>query len=261
MSLGNEPELLSVRLFFATRPELHPIVLADALRQHVGQVDNPESGLVFFFPDSLAEFAGGERVPTSVMLTEPAPLSSREGLEPALQQSWHWPAAETTLATCRYEVIVTDFMTRALPEGQRVALFNKVLDALVPVLQPQALYFHNSQKLVEPAAFLARGREVLSGLLNVRFYNIADGAAQEMLMDTLGLHALGLPDFQLRFTDPDPGQVAGLLTNYAYYVFENGPVIEDGNTIQGLLPDTKLRCQYDESGVAPARTVIRLEAE
>ncbi len=259
--LENEPELLSARLFFASPPTLSPGGLAAALRQQLGQVDNPDSGLVFFFPGYLAEFADAKQVPASVLLTEPAPLKNREGLAPALQQSWHWPEAETTLATCQYELIVTDFMTRTLSEAQRVELFNKVLDALVPVLQPQALYFQSSQKLMAPQDFLARGAEALSGLLNVRFYNIADSDAQQMLMDTLGLHALGLPDFQLRFADLDPGQVAARLTGYAYYIFENGPVIEDGHTIQGLTPDAQWHCYYEDSAVAPERTVIQLETE
>lgn len=259
--LENEPELLSARLFFDSRPQLNAAALTEALRQHVGQVDNPDGGLVFFFPEYVAGFADGEQMPVSCMLTEPAPLNGREGLAPALQQSWHWPEAESTLATCQFEIIVTDFLTRTLPAAQRVELFNKVLNALLEQLQPQALYFQSSQKLVAPAAYLARGPEELDGLLNVRFYNIANSDAQEMLMDTLGLHALGLPDFQLRFTDPDPGQVAARLTGYAYYLFENGPVIEDGHTIQGLTTDAQWHCYYADSAVAPERTVIQLEAE
>ncbi|SET33483.1 DUF4261 domain-containing protein [Hymenobacter actinosclerus] len=259
--MENQPELLPVRLFFAARPEVNQAALAEALRQSVGPVDTPDSGQVFFFPTYAASFADAQSVPTSVMLTAVAPLSQGEQLTPARQQSWHWPEVGATLATCQYEIILTDFMTRALPHLERVTLLNKVLDALLPVLRPQVLYFPSSQKLLDPQAYLARGAEALSGLLNVRFYNIADSDAQEMLMDTLGLHALGLPDFQLRFADLDPGQVAGQLTSYAYYLFENGPVIEDGNTIQGLTPEAKWHCYYEQAGVAPARTVIELEAD
>ncbi len=78
-------------------------------------------------------------------------------------------------------------------------------------------------------------------------------------MDTLGLHVFGLPDFQVRFTNLDPGRVAGLLTAYGNYIYEQGVVIETGNTIQGLEADDVWTCSFADALVEPARVVIDLE--
>ena len=58
--------------------------------------------------------------------------------------------------------------------------------------------------------------------LNVRLFRVEGGAQGDMLMDTRGLAALGLPDLQMHFRGLNPGRVAGLLFNYGRYIYENG---------------------------------------
>ncbi|UOQ64437.1 DUF4261 domain-containing protein [Hymenobacter volaticus] len=258
MEDSNIPELLSARLLFTVKPSLDATSLAAALRQEFKQVDNSEDSLLYFFPDYPVTFKEGE-LPAQVMVAAAERPSGADYLAAALQQSWHWSEAATVVAMCDHEVIVTDFMTRTLAYTVRVELFQKALDAFVQLLNPQAIYFTTSDKVVEPVAYLERGRAVLDGLLKVRFFNIADSATQEMFLDTLGLHALGLPDFQIRFADLDPNQVVGALMSYSYYVFEKGPIIEDGNTIQGITPADKWICHYTDSLIGPERLVIQLE--
>jgi hypothetical protein len=260
MEDSNVPELLMARLLFTEKPLLNAAALAAALRKVFGSVDNPDDSLVYFFPEYLVTFTEGN-VPAQLMVAATERPSGTDYLESALQQSWHWPEAATVVAGCEHEVSITDFLTRTLDYSKRVELFQKALECLIKLLAPQAICFTTSDKIVEPAAYLNRGKAELEGLLNVRLFNIADSGTPEMLMDTLGLHALGLPDFQIRFSDLEPGEVAGALTGYAYYLFENGPVIEDGNTIQGLTPADKWTCYHAESLVGPERLVIQLETE
>lgn len=260
MEDSNVPELLMARLLFTEKPPLDAAALATALREVFGQVDNSDGSLVYFFPGYPVTFAEGN-VPAQLMVATAEQPSGADYLESALQQSWHWPEAAAVVAGCEYEVSILDFLTRTLEYPKRVELFQKALECLVKLLTPQAIYFTTSDKVVDPAAYLDRGKAELEGLLNVRLFNIADSDTPEMLMDTLGLHALGLPDFQIRFADLEPGEVAGALTGYAYYLFENGPVIEDGNTIQGLTPASKWTCYYADSLVGPERLVIELETD
>ena len=49
------------------------------------------------------------------------------------------------------------------------------------------------------------------GFLNVRVFKVGDNPG-EMLMDTLGLAAIGLPDLQCHFRDLDLNEVADLLS-------------------------------------------------
>ncbi|HEX8427067.1 DUF4261 domain-containing protein [Hymenobacter sp.] len=254
MKDANAPELLAAKLLFANKPALATDALAAALRRSFSQVDNADNSHTYLFPDYPVTFADGKQVSASLMLTSAERPSGTNTLAAALQQTWHWQEAATFIADCRHEVIVTDFMTRTLPYKVRVELFQKALDCFVRALQPRALYFVGSSKLVEPQAYLERGRALLEGLMNVRFYTIADSPNQEMLLDTLGL-----PDFQIRFAGLDPNKVVGLLTSYGYYLFENGLVIEDGNTIAGLPRGAKWTCRHTDALLEPARLVIELD--
>jgi hypothetical protein len=79
-----------------------------------------------------------------------------------------------------------------------------------------------------------------------------------MLMDTLGLAVLGLPDVQCHFRDLDPHEVAQALYNTALYIHDNGPVMESGHTIAGIQPEDKWPCQFEESLIKPHREVLDL---
>ena len=80
--------------------------------------------------------------------------------------------------------------------------------------------------------------------------------ANDMLMDTLGLSALGLPDVQCHFRDLDPSQVAQVLYNTAVYIYDNGAVIDSGHTVAGIQPEEKWHCQFEESLLKPHREVL-----
>lgn len=80
-----------------------------------------------------------------------------------------------------------------------------------------------------------------------------------MFLDTLGLHALGLPDWQIRFAGLDPNAVVGALWSYAYYIYQHDVVIESGNTIQGLSAEDRWTCCYADAAVEPKRIVLDIE--
>ena len=125
---------------------------------------------------------------------------------------------------------------------------------------PDAIHWRPAQQIVNPAALIEASTDAqrfFAGAVNVRFFNIA-GTDGEMLMDTLGLAALGIPDFQCHFRDLDPEGVARVLYNLAFYVFENGDVIEDEHTVEGIEPGSKWHCQHEDSMVEPERVVIDL---
>lgn len=79
-----------------------------------------------------------------------------------------------------------------------------------------------------------------------------------MVMDTRGLQEIGLHDLQCHYRDLDPNDVSRLLYNSAVYIFENGPVIESGNTIEGHTPGSKWICQFENSLIEPNREILDL---
>jgi hypothetical protein len=96
--------------------------------------------------------------------------------------------------------------------------------------------------------------------VNVRLFQVQGRQEGEVLMDTIGLAALGLPDLQCHFVGLDPQQVANTLYGAAYYVYENGDVIEDGETIQGAGEGVvRWRCRHEDALMDPARVVLDID--
>ena len=122
------------------------------------------------------------------------------------------------------------------------------LRAIVALSRPAALWCPNSIRIVPPTF-----EQDLSPLVNVRMFRVED----VVLMDTLGLHVLGLRDFQCRYRhgDRDPNQIAGALLDLAGYALEHGDVVEDGDTTG----EEYWRCRHVASVAAPPREVVDLE--
>jgi hypothetical protein len=177
-----------------------------------------------------------------------------------IQQSWRCRSAEELLRGCKETRLVTEMMAQLLPPQDRVSLFHGVLRAMIEVAHPDALVFKHSQQVIEPADYLAAcGQEPIlrPGALNVRFFNISNSDG-DMLMDTRGLTEIGLHDLQCHFRELDPQSVAGVLFNTAVYIFEKGSVIESGQTVAGIDPNSKWRCQFENSLIEPKREVLDL---
>lgn len=195
---------------------------------------------------------------TAILATDQPP--QLEAYRQDLQQSWRCRHAEDLLRGCKEARLVTEMMARLLPPQDRVSLFHGVLRAMIEVTSPDALVFKHSQQVVEPADYLAACDNdpiLRPGALNVRFFKISNSEG-DMLMDTRGLAEIGLHDLQCHFRDLEPEAVANVLFNTAVYIFENGPVIESGQTVAGIEPHSKWRCQFENSLLDPEREVLDL---
>jgi hypothetical protein len=72
----------------------------------------------------------------------------------------------------------------------------------------------------------------------------------------VGLDALGLPDVQCHFRGGlDPALAASVLGELAQYLFDEGDVVGDGDTVGGP-DDSRWQCRREEALVDPAREVI-----
>ena len=152
-------------------------------------------------------------------------------------------------------------MARGFEPTDRVRLFHGVLQAAVEITKPHAIVFGHSQQIVAPDAYLKSCSDdpiKRLGGLNVRFFSISNSDSGDMLMDTRGLDEIGLHDLQCHFHDLDPNDVSQVLLNTALYIFENGPVIESGQTVAGTAPESQWQCQFEESLLEPKREVLDL---
>jgi hypothetical protein len=77
------------------------------------------------------------------------------------------------------------------------------------------------------------------------------------VVDTVGLAPLGLPDVQCHFSGLDPAEVAALVDETARYLYVEGDVIDDGDTIEGLAGAPWV-CRHEAALVDPPRDVVDL---
>ena len=178
----------------------------------------------------------------------------------AMQQTWDWPDKEEVIGKCTHKIVFSDFLATDIDSGTRLKLFNNALAAVLKNTNFLAMNWVNSLKLVSPENYLSalysqEIQDYLYGALNVRLF-VIDEMGSEFLMDTMGLAAFGLPDLQCHFKDLNPEEVAGVLINYGYYIFEKGDVILDGHTVQGITSEQKWLCKHEFSMVEPQRRII-----
>ena len=141
------------------------------------------------------------------------------------------------------------------PPAQRLAVFRATVLAVCRLTGPVAAWWPTTGQLLSPPS---PDGPPLMGLVNVRLFRV-EGSASDVVMDTLGLQVFGLPDLQCHCHDIDLPRLATYLRNAALYVFEHGDVIHDGDTIEGMEPGEKWRCQPEAALVPPDRLVIDLD--
>jgi Domain of unknown function (DUF4261) len=234
------------------------------LRDSCGRVQPMEPGsetLSFALLDHRTNLKDQPGVPAAHLIVASDGVSARDDLEAALQQVWDWPLARDAVSRARGEILITDMMAFALDRKARLALLQSTVRTLAKLTPTVAIHWMPSQRVVDPAAFVSADAElgpVYSAAVNVRMFRIEGRAPGEIVMDTLGMAAFGLPDLQCHFAGLDPGAVAARLFGYATYMFDAGDVIEDGHTVEGIPSGKKWKCRHERSLVGPEREVLDL---
>lgn len=255
-----------VELLCATAPSLEKRALAAALRRYCpgaepldGDLDS--SLLAFVHSDHLVRLEDGAVPAQTLIAASDEPFESTR-IEGSLQQSWSFPEARAVVAGCTASVIVTDLMSSPLDPRERLDLFQRVLRGALEQIDCEAIHWRPTQVVVSTKAYRQAALEApaqlfFCGGVNVRLFNV-EGSG-DRVMDTLGLAALGLPDLQCHFRALDVKDVARVLYDTAWYVFQSGDVIEDGNTVEGVQPGSKWHCQHEEALVEPHRDVLDID--
>jgi hypothetical protein len=216
------------------------------------------------FPDLRVKFDDTE-VPYTVTFLPAGNRAQQPGawIDSALQQTWGWDRelARTAAASATDALLVTDIMSGLLDRRLRLPAFHAALAAAVELLRPAALHWAQGERFVEPSAYLAdvaADTIAFQSTVNVRYVTISDRPG-EQLMDTVGLAPFLIPDIQMHFTTLDPGLVAGKLLRIARYLFEQGDVIEDGQTVPGFAEGERWPCRHEEPLLGPPRVVLDVD--
>lgn len=225
-----------------------------AVRRELGRsrLIGESPGAMIAHEDFFHEYPDGKVAP---MLT--AVIAPERAKPPMIDasQSWRFPTAASVAASAGSRCVVTELVGFIHPPGDRVRAFHVSLCAAIEQLQPVGLWSPHSQQVVDP---LEVAENPLAAVVNVRMFRV-DSEPGVIVMDTLGLHDLGLPDVQCHFRDLDPSAVARLLYNVANYLFDAGDVIDDGETIDGIEAPERWKCQHEMALVGPKRIVLDLD--
>ena len=265
--LENPAELLTVKLFFENEPVFNDEKIEQELSKRFKQIeidqsiDVPNNSRHYFFKDYEVKFTEGS-IPAQATIFVPDENNiDFSELINSFGQSWNWIEAEETVRKCSYQILLTDVMSRNMDYKERIEYFQKFVASIVSAMNPGAVWVRNSEMILEPTDYLEKisqnNYQNINAFMNVRLFNIREREG-EMIMDTLGLNSLGLPDFEFRFANYNEQQIAGLLFNYGHYIFENGVVIEHGNTIEGIEENSKWKCYFNHSQLEPRRIVIEI---
>ena len=210
------------------------------MEKHIGSTecfcyDKKMAG--FAAQDHIAEFKDG-KCPVQLMVMKCDKFKGK-GFD-AFLMSQMWDCQEDRdriFRECRYQVVATDMLTAALPALERANLDADFLEALAELYPTcEAFYFQNCGKLfladdVRSNQIEGPDRFIRFGV-NVRFFNIE--GTEDMLIDTVGMSTLFLPDLQYHFHGMDPNWVVNHAYNVASYILEHDNPIQDGETIDGV---------------------------
>jgi hypothetical protein len=204
----------------------------------------------------LAFRIGSQHVILAVMPV-PIPWSDLEG---PCSASWLWPDAASVLQQHEQHAVATVLSDDGAVE--RATLLTQALaSVLATCAEALGVYWGDAGLIISPEIFQAFAGEMHSigpPLYLWVDFRVGRSDAGPSVGYTVGLSALGHMEFEARNSPEPPGELRERLFNFANYVVENGPVIQDGDTI-GRDADERIRVVYTASQFGHQGRVMRLE--
>lgn len=238
-----------------------------AMEKHIGAVEcfcHDEKSAGFAALDHIAEFKDG-KAPVQLMVMGCTSFQGK-GFD-AFLMSQMWDCQEDRdriFRECQHQVVAIDLLAAALPALERANLDADFLEALAELYPTcEAFYFQNCGKLflaedVRSHSIQGPNRFIRFGV-NARFFTIQ--GTQDMVVDTVGMSTLFLPDLQYHFHGMDPNWVVNHAYNVASYILEHDNPIGDGETVDGIRDgrmsqELQWSCRYEDALIQPPRGVL-----
>lgn len=243
------PQTLMAELCFAQAPLVDAADILHRVRQARPDADLTiaEGSLIITYGLLCNMYPDARRAPLLNAITRPVPDGQPRDISQCA-----WDRAAEVLATCRYSLLVTEFLGRDVAVSDRLEAYQTALAAVIGATGPQVVWWPGSGQAVPPGEV---SEDPLVGLINVRIF--ADPADPDVaLMDTLGLSQLGLPDLQCHFRYLDRDLMRGLLHNAARFQFQHGPLTE---AVRGFTQHQRWPVHPAESLAGPARPMITID--
>lgn len=243
-------------------------LVLSAMNKHLGDID------CYSYDDSSAGFAAkrysvhyekdNKDVPPLLMFSAATEVTKPVMDEMEMSQTWDCPEADELLTSCKYQVFASDMLAAGLHYQERAELIVDYVDALLEIFPScKAVVFETSKKMYTREALfncnVPKEDKFIYYAVNVRFFNIQD--TDDMIVDTLGMGALFMPDLQYHFHGMDPNEVVNHAYNVLSYMFARENPIKSGDHIDGIKDgkmsrDVQWNVRYEGSLIQPMREVI-----
>ena len=264
----------TVQLLLATHVPLDAQEIARAIAGASGEIDAArltDGAFSLAYLDHRTDFKDRKRVPMTHLVCYLPEGGDPGARAAALQQMWDWPdpaapdgdaSAGARAAVQRSRAVLSVSDMAGLQYKDRLALFQRLVRALITRLPVLAIHWVPSQRIVDPAKYVVPDprHPIIQGPVNVRSFKVREHARGTLALDTLGLAALGLRDLQVVFDDPAMGgPIGGWLLGAASLVFERGDFLGHRDTVDGV--GGVLRCHHEAASLPPAREVVDFRPE
>lgn len=226
--------------------------------------------MAFAVKKYTSHFEEGD-IPPMVLLAQGLGFDSAKVGAMERSQLWDVKDGEELLERCKYSCFISDMMGgAALDYKDRCEMLMDWLECVLPMFPTcKAVWVPTAGKLTYPENVqngdIPTAQRFIHTCVNARFFNI-EGSDGDMIVDTLGMYAVDLPDVQLHFNGLEPNTAVNYAYNICIYNYDNDAPIKSGETIGGLddeadiSPEVYWKCQYEDALIQPARVVLDIEA-
>lgn len=196
-----------------------------------------------------------------IYATMPAPIPWSD-LEGPCSTSIMWPDAEKDLKQHKFHVIVT--VNSESEPVEVMTLLTQATAALMATSESsQGVLWGNAMLLVRKDVFIDFATDVMPEELPLHIwidFRVGQDGPRSSGGFTTGMTALGHMEFEAKQTPEPPSELRDRFMGLAGYVLENGPVINDGDTI-GQDVNERIRVVYSDSEFGHEGQVMRLVYE
>lgn len=219
-----------------------------------------------FSLDSVSKVAENNSLAPQLMITDYHEFDQKKITPEERLQFWNVPNRDDILSKCKYNILISDCLSFNMPYRIRCDIISRWLDICMKLFpQCKAVWFIPSGNLLTAEQVKKNPYKgdlrFLQGGLNVRIYKLE--GTEGILVDTLGLYSIGLPDVQYCFKELNHTDVMLHAAKLGAYIYENNSPIKDGDTIEGFIcrdikSDVQWKCQKKQSLLTPKREVINV---
>lgn len=238
------------------------------LSKHLGDVES------FSYDETSAGFAAkrysvhyeqeNKDIPPMLMFTRADEITKPVMDEIDQSQTWDCEEADEILSSCKYQAFANDMMAAGLHYMDRAEMLIDYVEALMEIYPKcKAVVFETSKKMFTREAILncrmPKEAKFIYYAVNVRFFRIQ--GTDDMVVDSVGMSTLFMPDLQYHFHGMDPNWVVNHAYNFLSYMFDHENPIKNNDHIDGI-EDGKISrnvrwdVRYEGALIGPDREVI-----